>query len=260
MQGSGMADAAVDFFSEFGERVRGIRHILAMMAPWKSPVYLTRIWCIFEMYTAFAIGCDIEIVMPPRERVALMEDLFGSSLEGVSAMGTLYSVLRKTRIQDAQASEPKDKDAILKKVEASPGYDLVNKRMNDLLREWIRNVVVALIDSQEDHNTPPYAALCTKAGDLFMQSGALDASLQMFETAHAIYRSNDGVVHLDTAAACHNVGHVLLKKMNLISLWWSTGKHLMSASACWDRITWKQHFHTIVLAVFCRRKVAWMVP
>jgi hypothetical protein len=47
---TGMMDTeALDFFTVFGERVTNIGTIIAMMAPWDSPTYLTRVWCIFEV-------------------------------------------------------------------------------------------------------------------------------------------------------------------------------------------------------------------
>ncbi|CAE7191373.1 unnamed protein product, partial [Symbiodinium microadriaticum] len=41
-----------EFKKAFGDRVKGIGKIVAMMAPWKDPFYIKRVWCDFEMYTA----------------------------------------------------------------------------------------------------------------------------------------------------------------------------------------------------------------
>ena len=37
-------DAEINFEEVFRERVVGIGKVLAMMAPWSQPLYLTRIW------------------------------------------------------------------------------------------------------------------------------------------------------------------------------------------------------------------------
>lgn len=38
--------------SEFGTRVRAIGYILPMLEPWRQPTFLTRAWCLFELYVA----------------------------------------------------------------------------------------------------------------------------------------------------------------------------------------------------------------
>jgi IS1 family transposase len=37
--------------SEFGPRVTAIGRILPMLAPWDAPEYVTRAWCLFELFT-----------------------------------------------------------------------------------------------------------------------------------------------------------------------------------------------------------------
>jgi hypothetical protein len=38
--------------AEFGPRVQSIGRVLPMLEPWRNPSYLSRAWCLFEMYTA----------------------------------------------------------------------------------------------------------------------------------------------------------------------------------------------------------------
>lgn len=57
------------FLATFGKRVSRIGRIVCMMAPFEKPVYLSRVWCIFEMATAFANpGCSVTVMMPPEEK------------------------------------------------------------------------------------------------------------------------------------------------------------------------------------------------
>jgi hypothetical protein len=37
--------------AEFGPRVQTIGRLLPMLEPWRNPTYLTRAWCLFELYT-----------------------------------------------------------------------------------------------------------------------------------------------------------------------------------------------------------------
>ena len=44
-QAAGKVVLTEDFMGEFGPKVTRIGNVLAMMAPWNEPLYLTRIWC-----------------------------------------------------------------------------------------------------------------------------------------------------------------------------------------------------------------------
>ena len=113
-----IAAAEVDFFAIFGERVKKIGHLLAMMAPWGAPVYITRVWCIFEIFTAHTTdGCTLHIVMPPQEKLSLEQDVINSR-KGIDG---LYESLGKTKVENAKASVESDRLAILMKVESDVG-------------------------------------------------------------------------------------------------------------------------------------------
>ena len=64
----------LDFEQEFPVMLKNIGHMLAMMFPWNGPLYLKRIWCVFELHTASINGCQVSIVMPPNEKVALQQE------------------------------------------------------------------------------------------------------------------------------------------------------------------------------------------
>ena len=36
----------------FGSRVVGIGRMVVMLDPWDKPSYITRAWCLFELYTS----------------------------------------------------------------------------------------------------------------------------------------------------------------------------------------------------------------
>lgn len=176
--GTGM----LDFEQEFPKKLKAIGHMLALLVPWNSPVYLTRIWCVFELYTAHHTGCRISVVMPLRERAKLARDLVGkegcrivllrassrqslkesahSSYEALlreddhdnegGGIGRLYNALANTKVQDAQASIEADRKFILNSIESGPGCDELNQRINNLLRCWVREVIGEILNGRND--------------------------------------------------------------------------------------------------------------
>jgi hypothetical protein len=127
-----------EFHEIFRTNVVNIGHVVAMMFPWDNPEYLKRVWCVFKAYTATTEpGCTLTIAMPPKERQAMM------SGGDVGDINNLFKVLAATKIQNAEASAPEDLDQILKLVEDTVGYTKLNHSVNELIRKWVMDTLVA---------------------------------------------------------------------------------------------------------------------
>ncbi|CAB9517390.1 Polyubiquitin (Fragment) [Seminavis robusta] len=133
----------------FHSRVIGIGHLLAMMSPWHEPRYLSRVWCIYEMFIASFqnSGVRVSIVMPPREKQDMARTI---GLKGGEGLDQLYRTLGRTKVENAEASQVEDKTNILKMVEAGPGFRTLNVRVNDLLRQWVTDSTLAVVNTLMD--------------------------------------------------------------------------------------------------------------
>lgn len=204
-KGSGMLSvAAVDFYTEFRERVTGIGQLLAMMAPWNDPLYLKRIWCIFEIYTASQHGLEISIAMPGREKQKMEQDLVGEN----GKLDALYEALSNTRVEKAGATCKEDRDTILGMVKQQPGFTVLNNKVNELLRRWVRGV----IDEAVEFRAKAYAHYCNEVGILLRRNGEYDKAYELHQKDLDIQLSTSGKDHPDTATAYNNVGMVLYDK------------------------------------------------
>ncbi|CAB9501139.1 Kinesin light chain [Seminavis robusta] len=208
-QKSGMIiPSHVDFFPIFGERVQRIGHLLAMMAPWNAPVYITRIWCIFEIFTAHTNGCTIDIVMPPKEKGTLEEVVDDKG--GEFALTTLYGTLSNTKVEEAKASVESDRLAILHQLESTVGYSVLNNQVNELLRGWMKEVLFHLVKTRENTNNLQYVEFCNSIGMIFRGNGEQDAAKKLHQDAVAISEANLGKNHPDTAQSYNYLGSVLV--------------------------------------------------
>ncbi|CAJ1424876.1 unnamed protein product [Effrenium voratum] len=138
-----------EFEAAFGQRVRGASHILAMMSPWQSPVYIQRVWCVFEISRAMSEQKQLSILMPPKEEVAFRGALFSSGLQG------LFDALAALRIQDAAASVPEDKANILKSIDPdATDFDKsrkvaeLNKNVREKLQAWLVETAATWLEQQ----------------------------------------------------------------------------------------------------------------
>lgn len=206
----------LDFKKEFPSQLRNIGNMLAMMAPWKAPMYLTRIWCIFELWSAHNQGCRVSIVMPPREKESLKEDLFG---EG-SGFQTFKKALAQTKVQNAKASFEKDQAAILKMIQRKPGYKVFNQHVNSLVRKWAQDIIsehIATVEAachskthaRDDDERLESARMYTRIGIQLVKHRAYDRALCLFHKVLLIRESILGKEHADTAATHNDIGWAL---------------------------------------------------
>eukprot|EP00978_Attheya_sp_CCMP212_P024765 scaffold78425_cov26-Attheya_sp.AAC.1 len=211
------------FLEAFECRVSGIGRIVCMMAPWNAPTYLTRVWCIFEVATAFQNkACDVIVVMPPEQK-KLIEELLvgeGDTQEGLDA---LYEALASTKVQDGKASVEADRQHILALVEAQDGgYMATNVLVNMRLRAWVRSVLEDLVKKKgtkvetqggtEADQLAYYARFCYKVGVVFNSNGEYDAALVEWRKGLAIEEVALGKNHPSTAASYGNIGLALNNK------------------------------------------------
>jgi hypothetical protein len=50
-----------------GDALQALGNVFIVASPWRKPVVVERIWCVFEQYTAFAKGVEVTLVLPTKE-------------------------------------------------------------------------------------------------------------------------------------------------------------------------------------------------
>ncbi|CAB9497489.1 Kinesin light chain [Seminavis robusta] len=214
MQAQGKTVPFDAFQTLFYTNVTGIKNILAMMTPWKRPIYLTRMWCIFELYCAHTHpDCNLTIVIPLQEREDLKENLSGKGEDVDDVIKTLFEALASTRVQNARASLESDREAILQLIiqQSGPrGYDILNDRVNLLLREWVLGAITSLVEERNDSHQPEEAArVFHSVAYALSKVGHYKAALEMHEKALRIREDILGIDHLDTATSYRCIGSIL---------------------------------------------------
>jgi len=139
-----------DFRDVFKNRVKEIKNIVALLSPWREPLYLKRVWCIFELFTADDYKCKLSIQMPKRETEDLKRSIYNSR-SGVKINNEIYNALAGTEIEKAEASVDSDRINILNIVnKEGNGVTELDKRVNALLREWIHTSLVEFMHELDD--------------------------------------------------------------------------------------------------------------
>ena len=225
----------VDFEKEFRDRVLGVGHVLPMMAPWHSPEYLTRVWCIFEIFTAMqADDCEVTIIMPPREKERLVQVIIeggkasasgdtASSDKSGTGLDALYEALAKTHVENAQASKPEDRETILAMLEKGPGFVMTNAKVNEYIRGWIRATMLDIVDrkthmllsSKATRNEKlDGASHFIRIDDLLDRNGEHEAALGPVPKGSRVQEEWLGPMHHATAQIYRAIGTCLDKMGN----------------------------------------------
>lgn len=119
--------------AEFGPRVIAIGRLLPLLAPWDAPVYMTRAWCLFELYTAvrYRRNVEVDMILPPNQRAAFVEAMESGNYT------LLEGLLDGIRAEDASATESADLAAIREFVHEQPGgFAVLNETVRGFLRRW----------------------------------------------------------------------------------------------------------------------------
>eukprot|EP00557_Chaetoceros_sp_GSL56_P001646 CAMPEP_0176503402 /NCGR_PEP_ID=MMETSP0200_2-20121128/15343_1 /TAXON_ID=947934 /ORGANISM="Chaetoceros sp., Strain GSL56" /LENGTH=762 /DNA_ID=CAMNT_0017902689 /DNA_START=2361 /DNA_END=4649 /DNA_ORIENTATION=- len=204
-----------EFEQIFEDKVVGIKNIVSLMSPWNSPVYLTRVWCIFELHKAYSNECNLMIAMPPEEELKMIESVLrGEDVdEGTGGIHDLYDALNNTNIEDAQASREDDRKRILQMVEETTGAEVLNNQVNDMLRKWISKILDEFAARESlgpngEAEQIRLAWMLNRIGLVYDNQGEYDNALEYYERAHSIKNKVLGPDHPDLATTYNNMGSI----------------------------------------------------
>jgi hypothetical protein len=110
-------------------------------------MYLKRVWCIYELYTAsVSDSCTLTIEMPQSTKDNLKEFLI-TSKDPNAVKNKINQVLGNTSIEDAEASVQSDKENILKLVrEGDGGCTALDIKVNELIRNWNKESLYGFLE------------------------------------------------------------------------------------------------------------------
>ena len=125
----------VDPVGEWIPRVQAIGHQLTMLHPWNNPIYVTRGWCVFELWYAItqSRNCALSIILAPEDRAAFHARV---NADGTDA-DAIDEALAIVNSKDAEAYSETDLDTIRGKIETlAGGFATLDNLIKTHLRQW----------------------------------------------------------------------------------------------------------------------------
>merc|ERR1712232_1183325 len=183
-----------EFKKTFSDRVLGIGKIIAMMAPWQEPLYVKRVWCDFEMFTAVKEKCEMHIMMPPEEA----DDLRSTLVEGKKGLDEVWKALMNIDMENAEASIEDDKINILKIIKGGVGFEEFNSIVSERLRTWMVSSLKELTAKAESAGQNAIASQLA-IGDLLENLGKHKEAKEFVDAGLAACKK-EGTMNSVTAA------------------------------------------------------------
>ncbi|CAE8705325.1 unnamed protein product, partial [Polarella glacialis] len=170
------------FAAEFGDRVRNVGCVLALMAPWQAPVVLGRVWCVFELHMAEEIGKPVDVVMPPQEARDFAEAIFTPD-----GLKKLWGALSGVRVEHAEASVPADRENILQLVKQGVGAGKLNRAVVSKLQGWFTHAAESHVRQRlEEDRSEETAGACFQVAKMFHQLARFDQAEALMEEGRAV--------------------------------------------------------------------------
>mmetsp|Transcript_3297 Transcript_3297/g.4554 ORF Transcript_3297/g.4554 Transcript_3297/m.4554 type:complete len:310 (-) Transcript_3297:10-939(-) len=124
----------------FMTAIKTLGRVVMIMEPWENPIPLTRVWCLWEVYCASNTKCPFEVAMSVEEskrfRHTVRRDYHA-----------FYKMLGTVDVHKSEAWNPLDKSRIFEVITQTVGFNQLNAKVFECLRDWIIRDMTSYIAS-----------------------------------------------------------------------------------------------------------------
>ncbi|CAE7546328.1 unnamed protein product [Symbiodinium sp. CCMP2456] len=121
----------------FESNLRRIGRMIAILDTWDEPVYLTRIWTVYEQFVASKSGIEVRFAMPQQASESL-ELQVSRGREGINTVTKSVSCVDA---MNARAWKQEDEMKVKLLIQQTVGFKHVNNHVTEVRATWIGDVV-----------------------------------------------------------------------------------------------------------------------
>jgi len=149
----------------FNENLTRVGKMVAILDTWKNPVYLGRVWTIYEQFMARSLDIPVTFAMPESSNQSLQEQISRGDL----GIREITESLSSIDVQHAKAWDPQDEIAVKGVIQAStPDFSYVNNHVTRVMVKWIGEVVKEqfqrLIDGTREQRSGSVTTVASSCG------------------------------------------------------------------------------------------------
>merc|ERR1712086_1080656 len=150
---------------------------IAMLDTWERPQYCTRIWTVFEQFTAAKLGAEVKMILPPEQMTSFKAAMQSNNVSAVTQN------LTQIDVENAKASVPKDEETVKALIQQHSSFDAVNKAVKDSMIKWCSDAFKEFLQSGQASGSPGEAALSLEdeIAQLKVMNAQLNAQVAQLE-------------------------------------------------------------------------------
>ncbi|CAE7470005.1 unnamed protein product [Symbiodinium necroappetens] len=146
---------AEDLQAVFESNLKRIGRVVAILDTWDKPMYLTRIWTVYEQFMATKLEVPVTFVMPDTAMHSAQEQM----LQGEVGMRRITEALCNADSENAEAWLKEDEIKVKGLIRNSVGFEHVNTHVTQVMVQW-QNQVDTIGDLLCQANYKDHAANC----------------------------------------------------------------------------------------------------
>jgi len=162
---------AADLDGIFEQNLRRINHMVTLLDTWDEPMYLTRVWTIFEQFVAAKMDVPVTMILPLEAR----RQLWAQIERGKDGILRVKDALSKVSSKDAKAFLPQDEELVKAKIlQGRRGFEEVDENIVRTMITWVgdevelhmRNLVGRISDTASEatgHSGAPGACMLLRS-------------------------------------------------------------------------------------------------
>lgn len=133
----GSVGATSDLEQVFKKNLSRIGQMVAILDTFQTPIYLKRVWTIYEQFIAYSSDIPVTFLMPEASSASLLLEVSKGSA-GISFITQAVSQVDSAR---AEAWKPEDEQMVKDAIRRTVGFEEVDKHVKDVMIRWIGRVV-----------------------------------------------------------------------------------------------------------------------
>ncbi|KAI8843962.1 hypothetical protein BJ741DRAFT_589673 [Chytriomyces cf. hyalinus JEL632] len=124
----------------FMEAIREIKNVVMVLEPWDKPITLTRVWCVFEIFSCVTVNGQFHVAMTAAESRRFAEGIKGGP-------GAFYAQLRQLSCSKSEATIPTDKINIFKVIEKNSSFEKLDELLFKVFGDWMLEQLRLFLES-----------------------------------------------------------------------------------------------------------------
>jgi len=121
----------------FEENLKRSGQMVAILDTWHKPVYLSRIWTVYEQFMASTLQIPVTIVMPESAMTSVQQQISC----GKPGIQEITVSLSRVDSENARAWKKEDETKVKGAIEDTVGFRHVNSHVTEVMVRWIGDVV-----------------------------------------------------------------------------------------------------------------------